>query len=280
MKPSEENVRSGFRSTSPSTVLRALELLDLIALHAGDGRPAGMRLTEIARAAGINKTTTLRHLGALTALGYVEYNADRQLYRLGMKLLELGQLVLGNMDLRIEASGLVRQLSEDVGETVHLVVREGNEVIYIDKVEAPSPIRLFSRIGARCPIHSTAVGRALLAAESDEEIIRLLHAPLQQRTPRTLTTVDALLRDIQQVRTRGYAIDDQENEFEVCCVAAAIKDHRGQAVAAVSISGLASRLAAAGIPRLGDKVRETANRISEKLGYQCLVVEKGYPSNE
>ena len=152
------------------------------------------------------------------------------------------------------------------GHTCHLVLLDGHDVVYVDKVENTATVRMASRIGARMPAYRTAVGRAILAFGPDDLVEDVVAAGLSAVTPRTVTDPAVLVEELRRVRERGYAIDDRENEPEVRCVAAPVFDHNRDPVAAISVSSLVSRLPVVQVRRLGPQVAVVAARISGELG--------------
>jgi IclR family KDG regulon transcriptional repressor len=194
-------------------------------------------------------------------------------YFLGFKLVELGNLLLNQLDLRKEAEPFLRDLAERIKETIHMVVMDRDEVVYIDKVEteqSPSGLRMASRIGLRNPPHSCAVGKVLLADFSDESQDSFLKGrSLSRRTENTMTDLAQLKEHLKQVRKQGYALDDEENERGIRCVAAPIYNETGRAVAAISISGPAFRVTKKVVQEtLKKEVMGTALKISQRLGFR------------
>jgi DNA-binding IclR family transcriptional regulator len=192
---------------------------------------------------------------------------------LGLKLVELGQLLLSQLDLRKEAEPFLRDLAERIRETVHLVFLDRDEIVYIDKVETdqnPSGLRMASRVGLRNPAHSCAVGKVLLADLPEEGLNNFIKGKgLPKRTENTITNPTPLKEHLNLVRAQGYAIDDEENEKGIRCVAAPIRNEVGRAVAAVSISGPAFRITKKVIQEsLKKEVMETALKISQRLGFR------------
>jgi len=194
-------------------------------------------------------------------------------YFLGFKLVDLGNLLLNQLDLRREAEPFLRELAEKTKETVHLVILDQNEIVYIDKVETdhnPSGLRMASRVGLRNPPHSCAVGKVLLADLPEETLNHFLKkGNLIKRTENTITDPTRLREHLDLVKRQGYAIDDEENEKGIRCVAAPIRDGTGRAVAALSISGPAFKVTKRAIQdSLKKEVMETASQISQRLGFR------------
>ncbi|MEV4169860.1 IclR family transcriptional regulator [Nonomuraea sp. NPDC049709] len=240
-----------------ASLRRALTVLDHVREH------SGLSLTQLSEAVGLSKSTVLRLTVPLVEAKLLDRDRRTGAYRLGHGTLRLGQAYLATLDLRAVAAEESHRLMSEVRETVHLVVYDPPHVVYIDKVENEANVRMASRIGSRGPLHSTAVGKAILAWQPEEILTELV---LEPRTKRTITDVERLRAELAHIRRRGYAVDDRENEPEVRCVAAPIFNHDDAVTAAVSVSGLTSRITAARVRELGPLVAGAAARISRKLG--------------
>jgi DNA-binding IclR family transcriptional regulator len=192
---------------------------------------------------------------------------------LGLKFVELGQILLSQLDLRKEAEPFLRDLAERTKETIHLVILDRNEIVYIDKVETdqnPSGLKMASRIGLRNPAHSSAVGKMILSNFSEEELQSFFkEKSLLRRTENTITDSIQLREHLKSVRKQGYAVDDEENEKGIRCVAAPIYNETGKTVAAISITAPAFRVTRKIIQEtLKKEVMETASTISKRLGFR------------
>ncbi|GAB3214067.1 IclR family transcriptional regulator [Marinactinospora thermotolerans] len=243
---------------------RALAILeDVRAQPAGSG---GLTLTQLAERVGVNKSTVLRLATPLLEARLLARDRETGRFRLGAAALALGQAYLDQLDLRSAASKHLRELMRRTGNTCHLVVLEGTDVVYADKVEDTTTVRMASRIGVRMPAHRTAVGKAILAHSPPDLVEHVLAAGLAPVTAKTITDPEVFRRELGRIRERGYAIDDRENEPEVRCVAAPVFDHNDDPVAAISVSSLASMLPAARVRELGPDVAATAALISADLG--------------
>ncbi|HHV58124.1 MAG TPA: IclR family transcriptional regulator [Firmicutes bacterium] len=245
------------------SVNRALAILEALQA-AGEG----LGVTEIGTRVGLHKSTVYRLLATLARHGYVEQDPATERYSLGLKLVELGTAVLERLELRDLARPYLKRLMEASQEVAHLVVLQDGEVVYIDKVECPGPVKMYSQLGRRAPAHATAVGKVLLAFLPKAQVDAILARGLPRLTPHTITDPERLRRELRLIRERGYALDNEENELGIRCVAGPIFNHTGQVVAAFSISGLALRLLPAKLEELGGLVRETSREISARLGYQ------------
>lgn len=250
------------------TIERVSSLLDIVGQN-----PQGISIRDLSVKLKLPKGTIHRLLSSLAYFGYVRQDSKTRNYFLGLKLVELGNLLLSQIDLRKEAEPFLRELVERTKETVHMVFLDRNEIVYIDKVETdhnPSGLRMASRVGLRNPAHSCAVGKVLLSHLSKEELDRIIKEKgLTKRTENTITNPIQLMEHLKAVRVQGYAIDDEENEKGVRCVAAPIFNEAGKAVAAISISTPAFRVTKKVMQEsLKKEVMETALKISQRLGFR------------
>ncbi|CEP67980.1 Transcription regulator IclR, C-terminal [Moorella glycerini] len=243
---------------------KGLKILEALAAAA-----EGVGLSDLSRRLGLNKSTVYRMLTTLKAYGYVDQEPVTGKYILGLKILDLSGSLLDRLDVRTIAHPYLKELAARSQEVAHMVVRDGPEAVYVDKVEGNRTIRMYSQIGRRVALHSTAVGKAILAFLPPEEVEKIIASrDLPRFTPRTITTLPALHGELEQVRQRGYAIDDGENEEGIRCVGAPIFDYRGQVVAALSISGPTVHVTPERVPELGQLVRWAGEEISRRLGYK------------
>lgn len=258
-------MRNGWsEGASPvQAVSRALSLLELVCRS---GRP--ITLGQAAAQAGLVRPTAHRLLSTLIDHGLVAQDPATKEYRAGLKLFELSNEVARSLDVRPQALPEIRQLSRETNETVHLGILDEGEVVYIDKVESAQTIRMYSAVGKRAPAHCTAVGKALLAYLPAESLRQVIQARgLREFTRTTITTIDALERDLELIRERGYAIDDGEHEPEIRCVASPIRDHTGAVIAAMSLTAPATRMSRERMAAFAPLVRSHADRVSMRLGY-------------
>lgn len=246
---------------------RALKILDLF-----DEYTTELKITEISARMELHKSTVHSLLRTLQLHGYIDQNGETGKYKLGLKLLEKGQLLLQGMDIRAVARKHLTALSALTGQTTHLVIPDGKEGVYIDKVEGEKAAIRYSKIGRRVPLHSSAVGKILTAFRKPEEMEELLrNYVFKEHTPATIRDKEAFLRELEQVRNSGYAVDNQENEPGVKCGAAPIRDHSGAVIAAVSISTLVSAVDEELFRQYVDRLGEEADQISKLLGYRPLL---------
>ena len=259
------------QKSKPNNLVQTIKRTSLILDILGQS-PQGISIRELSAKIKLPKGTTHRLLSSLSYFGYVRQDSKTRNYFLGLKLVELGNLLLSQLDLRKEAEPFLRDLAERTKETVHMVFLDRGEIVYIDKVELdhnPSGLRMASRVGLRNPAHSSAVGKVLLSHLPEEELNGLIKEKgLPKRTENTITDLIQLKEHLKAVRTQGYAIDDEENEKGIRCVAAPLYNEIGKVVAAISISAPAFRVTKKVIQEsLKKEVMETASKISERLGF-------------
>jgi DNA-binding IclR family transcriptional regulator len=242
---------------------KAMRILECFSLQ-----ESRLSLTDIARKVGLPLSTTHRILATLRSVGLVEQEGDRDLYRLGLKLLELGSMVLANMEVHREALPFIEELSRESGETVHLGVFDGSQVVSIEKMDSPHGLASNVTVGKGAPAYCTAVGKALLAFQPEPVVEHVSRKGLTRYTLRTITDPARLRKELEKIRTSGYAVDDEEHQPGVRCVAAPIRNFSGNVIASLSISGPASRITKEAIPSLAQRVREVAGKLSARLGYK------------
>jgi IclR family transcriptional regulator, KDG regulon repressor len=245
------------------TVDRALAILELLA-----GHPAGLRPVDVAAAMGLHKVTVHRLLATLLTRGLVERREEGGRYLIGLRLIEISSMRLNNLELKTEAQPWLRRLVDLVGQPVHLAILDQDEIVYIEKMETVHSIRMYSQIGKRSPAYCTALGKVLLAALPDADILAVLRRlDIRAHTPQTQTDLPRILAEVQAARLLGYALDRQEHELGVFCAAVPVRDYRSQIIAAISTAGSRQDyLDDPDSPVIG-WLRETAAAISHRLGF-------------
>ncbi len=227
-------------------------------------------VTELSKALGLHKNNVFRLLATLSSCGYIEQNPITENYRLGIGIFNLGQKFIDKLGFLRLARPFMEKIVSGIGESCYIgILREGN-VIYLDLVEADHPVRIVSRVGKDVPAYCTAIGKVQLAFSSEEEINKMyLGARLKKYTDNTITSLPELKKHLKEVNFKEYAIDDQEFEKDVSCIAVPIKDYLGTPVAAISIAGPRYRM---NQERLIDNIlpvaKKYAKEISKRLGYQ------------
>lgn len=220
------------KETSASHPLKALDLLEGLAQ-----RPNGAGISELAELTSLSKSSVHRILTALVERQYVVKDENTKIYRLGFRLLSLSGAILESLELKQVARSGMRQVAEACGETVHLLCLDGLDAVYIDKVDTPNAIGLKSQIGKRIPLYCTGGGKAILAYKSPAFVQSYIDkTPLLACTQHTLTTPQALLDELAQVRQQGYALDREEHHSNITCIAAPLFSRSGEVAASISIS--------------------------------------------
>ena len=247
---------------SPATAVeRALNILEAAA-HRRDG----LTNSEISRKLGIPKSSASYILRTLERRGYLRRETETGRYRLGLKILSLGGDAQANLDIADVALPFMRALEEKIHMTVHLAVLDQGEAVYIEKVEAPGFFKVNTWVGRRMFLHSTSVGKCLLAWLPKQEVETLVKQQgLKKRTPKTITTMTKLLSDLERVKDEGYAVDDEENSLGARCLGAPVFDVSGNVVAALGASGTLTQVDEANMPRIAEALKEAARRISRQL---------------
>ena len=247
-----------------ASVQRAIDILNLF-----DSHHAELGNAEIARAMGLPKSTVAGLVQTLEANDLLEQNPANRKYRLGFKLVEYGSILLNQIDLRQEARPFLKSLLDWCNESVNLAVLDGDSVVYVERMFGTNLLGIRSELGKREPVHSTALGKAMLSCLSESEQRAFLsNIKLFARTPRTVTNLEDLLEDLRLARERGFALDDEENEVGGRCVAAAIQGNLGRPLGAISISVPVQRMPLEKLPIFGAEVREVAGAISHRLGFR------------
>jgi IclR family acetate operon transcriptional repressor len=239
-------------------VLRILELLDR--------SPGGLQLKDIARLTGLNKSTAHRFLKHLEGEGYL-FRDDSGAYMIGPRLVRFGAGVSYQAMLSRISRPVLERVWSATGETVNLATLVGPEILYIDVMESLHTFRLVSQIGSRRPLSCTSLGKAMLAAmpiEQKELLLPTLH--FENATPRSITSVARLRKDLAQIAQLGYALDDEEAVTGARCVGAAILDANGKVAGAISISGPTTRINKTNLASIAHTVKLAALEVSCRLG--------------
>lgn len=246
---------------SPIQVIeRMMTLLEVLAAH-----PEPLGLKQIAQYASLHPSTAHRILSAMAADRLVD-RVEPSAYRLGMRLLELGNLVKSRISVRELALPVMRELHAQTGETVNLSVRHDDEIVYVERTSSGrSAMRVVHVIGARAPLHVTAAGKLFLLEDGFSRLRDYAkRTGLTAYTKNTQTSVTLLERDLERIQRQGWATDNEEAELGVRCVAAGVHDDARQLVAALSISTPAERMKSA----WGALVKESAERVGQAIGYR------------
>lgn len=249
---------------------RALDVLEALA-----DVDEGISLTQLTERLGLPLGTVHRLLASLAARGYAAQDKETRLYGPGPKLLEVAARAANNRRFNLSrlARPALQSLTEATGETSNLLVLQGEEGVYSEQVASPHLVRMFTEVGQRVPLYCTGGGKAILSGFSEERLDAYLATTrLTPFTAHTITSPAQMRAELQKARVDGFALDDEEREVGVCCVAAPIFDRLGRCVAALSISGPTTRLSRERAVELGPRVRAAADICSSQLGYRFKVV--------
>jgi IclR family acetate operon transcriptional repressor len=243
---------------------RGLKLLTLVG-EAQKPLAAG----EIARLSNLHASTVHRFLVNLESAGFLRREDISGRYQLGAACVSLGRAALDRLDVHRISLPHLQELNRLTRETVHLTVRQDLTAVYVEKLESPEPLRIFSQVGAAVPLHCTGVGKVLLAYAKPEELKALLpRLSLSRSTPNSLSSLQELEAELSRVRRQGYAMDMEEYENHIRCIAAPLWDHAGQVKAAFSVTGPATRMTRARLRQLIPVVTRVSQDVSRQLGYE------------
>ncbi|WP_343563355.1 IclR family transcriptional regulator [Kiloniella sp. b19] len=257
-RPASGNAASG----SVQSLTRALSLLEQLSFSDN-----GLNLGEVSTAVELAPSTTHRLLSTMLQMGFVEYDEQLGLWSVGVNSFTVGNAYLKKRSFATQARPLMKDLMNASGETCNLAVLEGGQVVFIAQIESRDTMRMVVNLGSRGPLHATAVGKALLSALPEREARGIVEGlELTGLTDRSLTSREALLQELDSVRQKGFAVDDEEQKIGLTCLAANIYDEHHEAVAAISISGPSVRVTPQRLDELGRMVMETADRITAVIG--------------
>ncbi|MBD1380468.1 IclR family transcriptional regulator [Metabacillus arenae] len=251
------------RENMVKSVSRALDIITLVSTKKG-----GLGVTEIAGQIDINKSSVYRILSTLVQYGYVEQDKETGRYKLGYKFLEVSSKLLESIDLRAEARPYLQELENITNEVIHMVVYDQGEVVYIEKLEGNETLRMHSKVGKRAPMHCTSVGKAILAHLPSAVVLDILERKgMPMHTDKTITSKEEFMQELNQVKQKGYALDLEENEYGITCIAVPVFDHLGKVISAVSISGPTIRMTEERLNQLKKKMIFIGKQISARLGF-------------
>jgi IclR family transcriptional regulator, KDG regulon repressor len=259
-------VEQGDKSSrrGPRRVQAVEHAVDVLEYMAKVGQAIGV--SDIARHTGLSKAAAHHLLATLDARRLVIHDAKTSLYRLGWNLYELGSVVVREVDVSRVARPFLDQLAMRTAESSLLGILDKGSVLYLDRAKAPSGFGMVAAAGGRSPLHATASGKLLLAFADSEIIDRVVHGPLERFTRTTVTDPKALLRQLAQIRTNGYASCWQECEAGLCSIAAPLRDYTGSVVASLALVGPAGRLTPGSVDTHLGPLRDVALEIATRLG--------------
>jgi DNA-binding IclR family transcriptional regulator len=251
------------RSYNITALQRGLRLLQLFSES-----PHGLTAKQVASRSRLPVSTVHRFLANLEGASFLNCSGDG-VYHLGIACFAIGQVALGQLDIRRVSLPYLQELNRQTRETIHLTVRHGLSAVYVEKLDSPEQLRIHSRIGAAVPLYCTAVGKVMLAYMPDDERERILpQMGLQCLTPNTVGNLQELDAELYRVRKNGYACDLEEHELHIRCVAAPIWDHAGSVHASLSITAPVVRMAVTRLRQLAPLIQTAGLQISHELGYR------------
>ncbi|MFC0273305.1 IclR family transcriptional regulator [Metabacillus herbersteinensis] len=243
------------------TVVRSMDVLNLFLTH------SRLSLSEMVQFSGMPKTSVYRMVTAFEEMGFLEKDEEGN-YSLGLLFLQFGQLVSERLDIRQIALPVMQRLRDEVGEAVNLIVQDGEEAIYIEKLETKQAVGLFTKVGRRSPLYAGACSRIILAfLPNDEREDYLNRIELRPMASGTITDKTKLLPMLEESRKLGYTLSRSELADHTCAIAAPIFNNNGQIVAGISIAGINVNFQEEKLPLLIEKVKSAADELSQKLGY-------------
>ncbi|MGB3097181.1 MAG: IclR family transcriptional regulator [Candidatus Deferrimicrobiaceae bacterium] len=241
--------------------------LDVLEEFQGDVDELGV--TELSKKLKLHKNNVFRILATLQSRNYIEQNKANENYRLGLNCLHLGQTFIQQRGMLKQAKPILQELAEKTGETSYMSILRGSDVVYLDVVEPTTTVRVVSRLGLHIPAHASAAGKALIAFESEEDLRKRLGEDLKGYTRNTIRNIEELFRDLESVRSQGYATDLEELEEGLRCIASPIRDYTRKVIGALSVSGPANRLTDEKIQTtIGAEVAQLAKDLSTRLGFR------------
>jgi len=251
---------------SPSVAVeRALAMLEAVAQE-----PEGLSNAEISRKLKIPKSSASYILRTLESQGYLNRDEESGKYRVGLKILSLSRGALSGIDVREVALPIMRHLMEKTNLTCHLAILDGPDAVYIEKVEPHGFLRVDTWVGRRMRVHATSVGKALVAYIPQERLEKIIsQSGMEKRTPKTLTTMPRLLKELEKVRAQAYAVDDEENNLGARCLGAPIFDQDGTIEASLGLSGTTQQVNSQTMPHIVEALKDAARHISMQLGYRA-----------
>lgn len=259
----ETGDRSRRERTGVQSVERTLDILESLVEFATE-----VGLVEISQAVNLPLATVHRLLGTLIQRGYVKQNQHNRKYSLGFRALQMGHDLRQRFSLRLEARPFLQRLVQQAGESANLAVLDDGEVVYIDQAQSSRILRMFTQVGNRLPVHSTGSGKALLAFLPSDVVDGIVRRfGMAPRTQHTITDPAAFRQELLKTRERGYALDDEEQEEGVRCLAVPVRDASGQVVASLSVSGPVTRLNDQHLQDVIPELIDCGNKLSTRLGY-------------
>ncbi|NLA12722.1 MAG: IclR family transcriptional regulator [Tissierellia bacterium] len=248
--------------TRVQSIDRAVAILDCFSEEKKE-----LRLSEISERLGLNKSTVHGIISTLKYHGFISQDEETQKYKLGIRFVQFGDLVINSMNIRNAAVPVIDAVCEKIEETVHVAMLDGLDVVWIEKRECTKSIKTSTKIGARLPAYTTADGKIIICYQNKDKIKNYLPKRIPQYTNNTITNKGEFIKKLEEMKKNGYAIDNEEYVEGLKCVAAPIFDHDGKVRFSLSTTGPAFRMNEERIKELIVIIKEAANEISHRIGY-------------
>jgi IclR family transcriptional regulator, KDG regulon repressor len=259
---SDADESSDRRHVGVQSLGRAFAILEQVARHRD-----GIGLVELSRLVGLHNSTTFHLAKTMVSLGYLRQEKETKRYRVGRPLFALAASALDEIEMVNLATPVLEELSRETGEASHFAVRMGDAVVVIARTSGPGAFQLADRVGVVRPAHCTALGKAILASLLPDQLKRFIdRAGMKPSTPKSITGIPALLREIEEVRRTGIAIDDDEFNLEVRCLAMPVADFTGKTIGALGISAPVWRLSRQALSSRAKVVQAAAARLGREFG--------------
>ncbi|HPB79527.1 MAG TPA: IclR family transcriptional regulator [Sedimentibacter sp.] len=248
--------------TRVQSIDRAVAILDCFSEEKKE-----LKLSEISERLGLNKSTVHGIISTLKYHGFISQDEETQKYKLGIRFVQFGDLVINSMNIRNAAVPVIDAVCEKIEETVHVAMLDGLDVVWIEKRECTKSIKTSTKIGARLPAYTTADGKIIICYQNKDKIKNYLPKRISQYTNNTITNKGEFIKKLEEMKKNGYAIDNEEYVEGLKCVAAPIFDHDGKVRFSLSTTGPAFRMNEERIKELIVIIKEAANEISHRIGY-------------
>jgi IclR family KDG regulon transcriptional repressor len=271
VKESRRQKRSGAQSRPAPAGRYRIQALDRAAaiLNCFDANDQELNVRDVGKRTGLHKSTAHRILMALQHNGFVEQNPVSGRYHLGLQLVKLGEHAIARLDVAVIARPFLADLAARTGRRVHLAVMDGDQVVILDRVDGADAASTPSWPGRLFPAHCTAMGKAMLAGMDEQDVRRVVgKRQLKRFTAKTITSVESLVAELRTVARRGYSIADQEMGLGLLTVGAAVRNHMGTVIAALSVSAPSTEARGTTLSALAEEVKRTAAHISTRLGFR------------
>jgi DNA-binding IclR family transcriptional regulator len=227
-----------------------------------------LKLSEISEKLGLNKSTVHGIITTLKYHGFISQNEETQKYKLGIRFIEVGELVINSLNIRKAVLSVIGEICDKVEETIHVGMLDGLDIVWIEKKECTKSIKTSTKIGERLPAYATADGKIILSFIDKEKIKNYLPKKIPKYTENTITNKAELIKRLEEAKQNGYTIDNEEFVEGIKCVAAPIFDHEGNVKFSLSTTGPAFRMTDERIKELVIIIKEAANEISRRIGYK------------